>query len=169
MHVPRHQLWLSQARVPDADKASLLNVFISPGYTFGPAMEAMLQWSHRATESSKHVPLIPRARGNSDGNPDHCAHCSSGCSTWARLTVSLQPTLVGGGQCLAATPAAPSTEAAPAERSPADSARATVTLTGSGHSQHHLLAWRQCTADAWVLANVHSGYSLQFHTGVSSL
>ncbi|MGH0171800.1 UNVERIFIED_CONTAM: hypothetical protein FKN15_064495 [Acipenser sinensis] len=29
-------------------------------------------------------------------------------------------------------------------------------------SQPHLLAWKKCTTNAWVLATVHSGYSLQF-------
>ncbi|MGH0158109.1 UNVERIFIED_CONTAM: hypothetical protein FKN15_039830 [Acipenser sinensis] len=33
------QLWLSQARVLDVDKAALLDAPISPGHTFGPAME----------------------------------------------------------------------------------------------------------------------------------
>ncbi|MGH0166621.1 UNVERIFIED_CONTAM: hypothetical protein FKN15_051377 [Acipenser sinensis] len=48
-------------RVLDADKASLLNVPISPGYTFVPALEVMLQRSHRARESSKQLTeLLPR-------------------------------------------------------------------------------------------------------------
>ncbi|MGH0153465.1 UNVERIFIED_CONTAM: hypothetical protein FKN15_027294 [Acipenser sinensis] len=37
--VARRQLWLSQARVPDADKTALLDAPISPGHTFGPAVE----------------------------------------------------------------------------------------------------------------------------------
>ncbi|MGH0122155.1 UNVERIFIED_CONTAM: hypothetical protein FKN15_042926 [Acipenser sinensis] len=61
--VARRQLWLSQARVPDTDKASLLNAAIFPGYTFGPAVEEMLQRSHCARES-----------GNSDGNPELLHH-----------------------------------------------------------------------------------------------
>ncbi|MGH0176291.1 UNVERIFIED_CONTAM: hypothetical protein FKN15_072208 [Acipenser sinensis] len=40
--VARRQLWLSQARVPDVDKAALLDQPISPGHTFGPAMEEIL-------------------------------------------------------------------------------------------------------------------------------
>ncbi|MGH0180446.1 UNVERIFIED_CONTAM: hypothetical protein FKN15_013805 [Acipenser sinensis] len=45
--VARRQLWLSQASVPDAP--------ISPGYTFGPVVEEMLQGSHRAREMSKQL------------------------------------------------------------------------------------------------------------------
>ncbi|MGH0177365.1 UNVERIFIED_CONTAM: hypothetical protein FKN15_008478 [Acipenser sinensis] len=44
--VARRQLWLSQVRVPDADKAALLDAPISPGYTFGPAVVKILQRSH---------------------------------------------------------------------------------------------------------------------------
>ncbi|MGH0156544.1 UNVERIFIED_CONTAM: hypothetical protein FKN15_046715 [Acipenser sinensis] len=33
--VTHRQLWLSQARVPDADKSALLDTPISPGHTFG--------------------------------------------------------------------------------------------------------------------------------------
>ncbi|MGH0140953.1 UNVERIFIED_CONTAM: hypothetical protein FKN15_037361 [Acipenser sinensis] len=41
--VARRQLWLSQARVPDMDKTVLLDVPISLGHTFGPAVEEILQ------------------------------------------------------------------------------------------------------------------------------
>ncbi|MGH0127699.1 UNVERIFIED_CONTAM: hypothetical protein FKN15_021529 [Acipenser sinensis] len=40
--VARRHLWLSQARVPDVDKAALLDAPISPGHTFGPAVEETL-------------------------------------------------------------------------------------------------------------------------------
>ncbi|MGH0116145.1 UNVERIFIED_CONTAM: hypothetical protein FKN15_074786 [Acipenser sinensis] len=40
--VARRQLWRSQARVLDADKAALLDARISPGHTFGPAVEEIL-------------------------------------------------------------------------------------------------------------------------------
>ncbi|MGH0169872.1 UNVERIFIED_CONTAM: hypothetical protein FKN15_057760 [Acipenser sinensis] len=43
--VARRQLWLSQARVQEPDKAPLLDAPISPGHTFGPAVEEMLQRS----------------------------------------------------------------------------------------------------------------------------
>ncbi|MGH0152021.1 UNVERIFIED_CONTAM: hypothetical protein FKN15_068900 [Acipenser sinensis] len=46
--VARRQLCLSQARVPNADKSALLDVPISPGHTFEPAVEEVLQHSHRA-------------------------------------------------------------------------------------------------------------------------
>ncbi|MGH0140759.1 UNVERIFIED_CONTAM: hypothetical protein FKN15_026149 [Acipenser sinensis] len=61
--VARRQLWLSQARVPDADKAVLLDLPISPGHTFGSAMEEILQRSHQELEASRQVAklLSPRA------------------------------------------------------------------------------------------------------------
>ncbi|MGH0140988.1 UNVERIFIED_CONTAM: hypothetical protein FKN15_018824 [Acipenser sinensis] len=40
--VALRQLWLSQARVPDADNAELLDEPISPGHTFGGAVEEIL-------------------------------------------------------------------------------------------------------------------------------
>ncbi|MGH0120455.1 UNVERIFIED_CONTAM: hypothetical protein FKN15_066342 [Acipenser sinensis] len=45
--VAHRQLWLSQARVPDADNVALLDAPLSPGHTFGPAVEEILQRSHR--------------------------------------------------------------------------------------------------------------------------
>ncbi|MGH0125946.1 UNVERIFIED_CONTAM: hypothetical protein FKN15_025166 [Acipenser sinensis] len=61
--VARRQLWLSQARVPGSDKAVLLDEPISPGHTFGPAMEEILQRSHRKCEASRQVAALlpPRA------------------------------------------------------------------------------------------------------------
>ncbi|MGH0166413.1 UNVERIFIED_CONTAM: hypothetical protein FKN15_050764 [Acipenser sinensis] len=61
--VARRQLWLSQARVPDADKAALLDVPISTGHTFGPAVEEILQRSHQEREVSRQVAALlpPRA------------------------------------------------------------------------------------------------------------
>ncbi|MGH0135909.1 UNVERIFIED_CONTAM: hypothetical protein FKN15_060352 [Acipenser sinensis] len=50
-------LWLLQARVPDADKAALLDAPISPGHTFGPAVE-ILQRSHRECEASRQVAAL---------------------------------------------------------------------------------------------------------------
>ncbi|MGH0137832.1 UNVERIFIED_CONTAM: hypothetical protein FKN15_038396 [Acipenser sinensis] len=44
------QLLLSQARVPDMDKSALLDTSISPGHTFGPAVEKILQHSHLERE-----------------------------------------------------------------------------------------------------------------------
>ncbi|MGH0145509.1 UNVERIFIED_CONTAM: hypothetical protein FKN15_040455 [Acipenser sinensis] len=45
--VARRQLWLSQAKVPDVDKSTLLDAPVSPGHTSGPAVEEILQSSHR--------------------------------------------------------------------------------------------------------------------------
>ncbi|MGH0141469.1 UNVERIFIED_CONTAM: hypothetical protein FKN15_074077 [Acipenser sinensis] len=57
------QLWLSQARVPNADKTALLDAPISPGHTFGPSVEEILQRSHQECEASLQVALLlpPRA------------------------------------------------------------------------------------------------------------
>ncbi|MGH0175767.1 UNVERIFIED_CONTAM: hypothetical protein FKN15_071388 [Acipenser sinensis] len=56
--VARRQLWLAQARVPDADKSALLDAPISPGHTFGPVVEEILQCSNRECEESQQVAAI---------------------------------------------------------------------------------------------------------------
>ncbi|MGH0177841.1 UNVERIFIED_CONTAM: hypothetical protein FKN15_075923 [Acipenser sinensis] len=57
----RRQLCLSQAQVPDGDKAPLLEAPITPGHTFGPAVDEMLQCTHRAREFRKElVRLLPK-------------------------------------------------------------------------------------------------------------
>ncbi|MGH0136502.1 UNVERIFIED_CONTAM: hypothetical protein FKN15_007904 [Acipenser sinensis] len=53
--VARRQLWLSQARVQEPDKAPLLDAPITPGHTFGPAVEEMLQRSSKAREASQQL------------------------------------------------------------------------------------------------------------------
>ncbi|MGH0144527.1 UNVERIFIED_CONTAM: hypothetical protein FKN15_045624 [Acipenser sinensis] len=65
--VARRQLWLSQARVQEPDKAPLLDAPITPGHTFGPALEELLQCSVKAREASQqmakmwpHKPFQPR-------------------------------------------------------------------------------------------------------------
>ncbi|MGH0124317.1 UNVERIFIED_CONTAM: hypothetical protein FKN15_032631 [Acipenser sinensis] len=55
MVVARRQLWLSQARVQEPDKAPLLDDPITPGHTFGPAVEEMLQRSVKAREASLQI------------------------------------------------------------------------------------------------------------------
>ncbi|MGH0134365.1 UNVERIFIED_CONTAM: hypothetical protein FKN15_072355 [Acipenser sinensis] len=71
--VAHRQLWLLQARVPDADKAALLDVPISPGHTLGPAVEEILQRSHRECEASRQVatcslPALLRGAGRTTGD-----------------------------------------------------------------------------------------------------
>ncbi|MGH0131054.1 UNVERIFIED_CONTAM: hypothetical protein FKN15_030216, partial [Acipenser sinensis] len=56
--VARRQLWLSQARVQEHDKAPLLDAPITPGHTFGPAVEEMLQRSAKAREASQQLATI---------------------------------------------------------------------------------------------------------------
>ncbi|MGH0186159.1 UNVERIFIED_CONTAM: hypothetical protein FKN15_020412 [Acipenser sinensis] len=56
--VAHRQLWLSQARVPDVDKTTLLDAPISPGHTFGPAVEEILQKSHRVHDSSQQMAAL---------------------------------------------------------------------------------------------------------------
>ncbi|MGH0170665.1 UNVERIFIED_CONTAM: hypothetical protein FKN15_059652 [Acipenser sinensis] len=53
--VARRQLCLSQARVQELDKAPLLDAPITPGHTFGPAVEEMLQRSAKAWEASQQM------------------------------------------------------------------------------------------------------------------
>ncbi|MGH0129841.1 UNVERIFIED_CONTAM: hypothetical protein FKN15_041268 [Acipenser sinensis] len=55
------QLWLSQAQVVDVDKTALLDAPVTPGHTFGLAVDKMLQQSQRARESTKElVRLLPQ-------------------------------------------------------------------------------------------------------------
>ncbi|MGH0164967.1 UNVERIFIED_CONTAM: hypothetical protein FKN15_076662 [Acipenser sinensis] len=57
----RRQLWLSQARVSDGHKASLLDISVTPGHTFGPAVDKLLLSSQKARESTKElVCLLPK-------------------------------------------------------------------------------------------------------------
>ncbi|MGH0139315.1 UNVERIFIED_CONTAM: hypothetical protein FKN15_025145 [Acipenser sinensis] len=56
--VARRQLWLSQARILDADKVALLDALVSPGHTFGLAVEEILQRSHREREVSRQVAVL---------------------------------------------------------------------------------------------------------------
>ncbi|MGH0125216.1 UNVERIFIED_CONTAM: hypothetical protein FKN15_048901 [Acipenser sinensis] len=65
--VPCKQLWLSQTRVPDADKSALLDAPISPGNAFGPAVEEILQCSHREQEVSRQVAAILPSHASARG------------------------------------------------------------------------------------------------------
>ncbi|MGH0124116.1 UNVERIFIED_CONTAM: hypothetical protein FKN15_016129 [Acipenser sinensis] len=101
--VARRQLWLSQERVPDVDKAALLDAPISPGHPFGPAVE-ILQRSLREREASWQVAALlpPRAlaRGRSSRwqSPQACI---------ITRTVSVPTAPLGNlRQCLQATAAA---------------------------------------------------------------
>ncbi|MGH0118007.1 UNVERIFIED_CONTAM: hypothetical protein FKN15_047012, partial [Acipenser sinensis] len=59
----RRQLWLSQARVSDGDKALLLDAPFTPEHTFGPAVDEMLHHCHHVWESTKEqVRLLPKKR-----------------------------------------------------------------------------------------------------------
>ncbi|MGH0137182.1 UNVERIFIED_CONTAM: hypothetical protein FKN15_007239 [Acipenser sinensis] len=80
--VARRQLWLSQVRVPDADKAALLDTPISPGHTFRPVVEEILQCSYREREASQqvaamlrsHAPVWDRTkRWRPNSSDPHCA------------------------------------------------------------------------------------------------
>ncbi|MGH0151948.1 UNVERIFIED_CONTAM: hypothetical protein FKN15_033227 [Acipenser sinensis] len=52
------QLWLSQARVSDTDMVALLDAPTYPGYTFGPAVEEILQRSLRQHKASWQVAAL---------------------------------------------------------------------------------------------------------------
>ncbi|MGH0125652.1 UNVERIFIED_CONTAM: hypothetical protein FKN15_028204 [Acipenser sinensis] len=57
----RCQLWLSQAHIVDGDKGPLLDTPITSGHAFGPAVDDMLQHSHRVRKSTKElVRLLPK-------------------------------------------------------------------------------------------------------------
>ncbi|MGH0146494.1 UNVERIFIED_CONTAM: hypothetical protein FKN15_020171 [Acipenser sinensis] len=49
----RRQLWLSQARLTENNKAALLDAPITPGHTFGPAVDDLLLRSKAAREATK--------------------------------------------------------------------------------------------------------------------
>ncbi|MGH0186158.1 UNVERIFIED_CONTAM: hypothetical protein FKN15_020411 [Acipenser sinensis] len=65
--VARSQLWLSQAKVPDVDKAMLLDAPISPGNIIGPVVEEILQKSHRVHEASQQMATLLPPRSSSWG------------------------------------------------------------------------------------------------------
>ncbi|MGH0136498.1 UNVERIFIED_CONTAM: hypothetical protein FKN15_007900 [Acipenser sinensis] len=68
--VARRQLWLSQARVPNEAKSALLDVPISPGHTFGPAVEEILRRSHRECKASWQIQRTKKkVRSPSSGTP----------------------------------------------------------------------------------------------------
>ncbi|MGH0162201.1 UNVERIFIED_CONTAM: hypothetical protein FKN15_054623 [Acipenser sinensis] len=60
--VARRQLWLFKARVPDEDKSVLLDTPITPGHTFGSAVEEMLQRSHREHKVSQEIASMHPSR-----------------------------------------------------------------------------------------------------------
>ncbi|MGH0157600.1 UNVERIFIED_CONTAM: hypothetical protein FKN15_033962 [Acipenser sinensis] len=125
--VAQHQLWLSQTRV---------NEPISPGYTFGPAVEEMLQRSYCARDSSKQFKeLLPR--------PTHTQH--QGQQQWRPRAAAPQtivctvPVAAPPGPSRQYPRNQPSATAGRArqrpqqrpEHSPAGSAKAAATLMGS--------------------------------------
>ncbi|MGH0132130.1 UNVERIFIED_CONTAM: hypothetical protein FKN15_049991 [Acipenser sinensis] len=91
----RRHLCLSQARVSDGDKALLLGAPITPGHTFGPAVDEMLQRSHRAgvhkgtgaSASQAATPgaqtsnkLVPKAPAASEAGTTGCYYSQMGFS-----------------------------------------------------------------------------------------
>ncbi|MGH0160928.1 UNVERIFIED_CONTAM: hypothetical protein FKN15_051152 [Acipenser sinensis] len=93
LHPTRKQLWLSQAHVPDGDRAPQLDTPITP-LKFGPAVDEMLQRSHCVRESTKELvcqlpkrpPPVrkPMAPAASKTSTDVCARCQRGCLGLAR-------------------------------------------------------------------------------------
>ncbi|MGH0122087.1 UNVERIFIED_CONTAM: hypothetical protein FKN15_010501 [Acipenser sinensis] len=81
------QLWLSQARVPDADKAVLLDAPISPGHTFGPAVEEILQSSHQEHRAPRQVAALLHPSTPAWGRSNlRCVPITSSeedCSEWS--------------------------------------------------------------------------------------
>ncbi|MGH0163287.1 UNVERIFIED_CONTAM: hypothetical protein FKN15_064845 [Acipenser sinensis] len=72
--VARRQLCLSQARVPNADKSALLDVPISPGHTFEPAVEEVLQHSHREWAASRQGPASWCWGGGTEPERSYCKY-----------------------------------------------------------------------------------------------
>ncbi|MGH0144675.1 UNVERIFIED_CONTAM: hypothetical protein FKN15_043475 [Acipenser sinensis] len=55
----RRQLWFSQARLTERNKAALLDASITPGHTFGPAVDDLLLRSKAAREATKAFSDLP--------------------------------------------------------------------------------------------------------------
>ncbi|MGH0147720.1 UNVERIFIED_CONTAM: hypothetical protein FKN15_042362 [Acipenser sinensis] len=73
--VARRRLWLSQARVQEPDKAPLLDAPISPGHTFGPEVEEMLQHSVKAREASQQLAKMWPSKPFQSRRPQECQWC----------------------------------------------------------------------------------------------
>ncbi|MGH0158080.1 UNVERIFIED_CONTAM: hypothetical protein FKN15_050568 [Acipenser sinensis] len=163
VHGALRQLWLSQARVPDAVKTALLDVPISPGHTFGPAVEEILQKSHWKCEASRqlatfsHPPRAPawgRAHQQRTTGPTRKAE--------RMQDVASPHTSVPGGvssaNALDSHPKLPHHNLSSPSRAPEGWRPQTP-------FRHNRQYWHACTSDTWVLATVQNGYVLQFRLG----
>ncbi|MGH0183057.1 UNVERIFIED_CONTAM: hypothetical protein FKN15_011144 [Acipenser sinensis] len=150
----RRQLWLSQVRVHELDKAPLLNAPITPGHTFGPAVEVMLQRSVKAREASQqmakmwpHKPFQPRRQ------QEHQWHRSAEGGALE----------VVAGHALEALASPLANE--PSLNSPEISRQ----LLTHPYTVPQLLFWQQCTSDIWVRKTIFTGYGHTFGPAVEEM
>ncbi|MGH0129857.1 UNVERIFIED_CONTAM: hypothetical protein FKN15_040001 [Acipenser sinensis] len=173
----RRQLWLSQARVPDTDNAALLDAPISPGHTFGPAVEEILQKSLREREASRQVAALlppsapvwgrsgrwwaPQTRTVTRTVPVPTAprgdlrHRLQGNQSrqaeGTQVVVDLHTSFPEAVFSASALHAHPKLLRAPEGWRPQ-----------TPFSTQQLQYWCACTSDAWVLTTVQTGFALQF-------
>ncbi|MGH0161616.1 UNVERIFIED_CONTAM: hypothetical protein FKN15_041433 [Acipenser sinensis] len=166
----RRQLWLSQARVPDADNAAVLDTPISQGHTFGPAVEEILQKSRREREASRQVAALLPPRASTWGRSS-CWRASQGLAYSAHQQQATGPnrqgtqvvasphTSITGGVFRASTlnghPKLPRLSLDSPSRAPEG------WWPQTPFSAQQLQYWHACTSDSWVLATV-----LQFRLGL---
>ncbi|MGH0128847.1 UNVERIFIED_CONTAM: hypothetical protein FKN15_052904 [Acipenser sinensis] len=174
--VARRQLWLSQARVQEPEKAPLLHAPITPGHTFGPAVEEMLQRSAKAWEAfqqmAKMWPHKPSLNANkSTSGVEHHRSTSHGQGVLRPLpqvqqgtvNLHLQDRSVEGGaleevagHTLVAL-ARPLTNGRSQNR-PENSRQ----LLTHPYTVPQLQFWQQCTNDIWVRKTIFTGYMNHF-------
>ena len=57
----RRHLWLTQSKLPEPDRNTLMKLFLNPGFTFGPGAVEMLRRAKESRESKKQrEQLLPR-------------------------------------------------------------------------------------------------------------
>ncbi|MGH0144757.1 UNVERIFIED_CONTAM: hypothetical protein FKN15_005850 [Acipenser sinensis] len=107
--VGRNLAVLIAARMPDGDKALLLDAPVTPGHRFGPVVDEMLLRCHCAWESTKEPvrlldkrpPLVLTPAANWHPSPAASKTCTDGCSccqrllTWRPAGTESEPVLQG--------------------------------------------------------------------------
>ncbi|MGH0137577.1 UNVERIFIED_CONTAM: hypothetical protein FKN15_008110 [Acipenser sinensis] len=176
-------------RVLDADKAALLDKPISPGHTFGPALQEILPRSHWEREASRQVAVLLPPRAPAWGRSNRRRAPQTRTVTRA-VPVPTAP-LGDLRHRVQGTPAA-NNRPLPTSRGNAGHGQSTHQCSRrwfQGHhprqppqpqlpsrdpeglrpqnpfSAHQLHYWHACTSDTWVLTTVQNGYVLQFLLG----
>ncbi|MGH0134155.1 UNVERIFIED_CONTAM: hypothetical protein FKN15_029288 [Acipenser sinensis] len=156
--VVRRQLWLSQARIPNAHKGYFLDAPISPGFTFGPVVEDVLRRSQQHREDSRRVTAVipePSSPQGVWGRPEVMLLSPGGtCATFSwRRWIPVADSPLQGSKVIAVGNRVPkrrrrrrAVNALPLSQAP-DSL---WPVAQHPFLQHHLSACRQCTTDNWA-------------------